>query len=292
MHEWLDELRLEPGPPYLAMGTHALRLDEWLIVDDQREADLAYKARLLTAEHDTVFAATEHSHAASSELLELVRAELDRRGIAPVAPGSLIGVVEHPLVQAARLVQEDLAIMQRVECSWVLTAGAVCFPTHWTVTDKIGLAVAQIHQPVAHYPEELQEKVDRFHDRLTVEHPVWRRNWFVLATNELHLPDREDVTYARQAVTSIAPDGSPLWIRSERQTLRRLPQSDAIVFTIRVQQAPLSVLLERRDLAGAMLAATRSWDDAKRRYTSTGGVLDKLIDWLDAVALDTSAAPG
>ena len=38
MIPWLDELRLDPGPPFQAMGTHALHLNDWLIVDDKRGA--------------------------------------------------------------------------------------------------------------------------------------------------------------------------------------------------------------------------------------------------------------
>jgi len=84
--------------------------------------------------------------------------------------------------------------------------------------------------------------------------------------------------------TSIAADGTPMWIRSERQTLRRLPKSDAIVFTIRVQLQSLGVLRDRPDIAGKMLASVRSWDHDKRMYTSTGGAIDELIDWLSTVS--------
>ena len=42
---------------------------------------------------------------------------------------------EHPLIKAARLVQEDLVILQHIDGAWVLTAGVVCFPSHWSVAD-------------------------------------------------------------------------------------------------------------------------------------------------------------
>lgn len=277
MHEWLDELRLEAGPPFSAMGTHALDLDRWLVVDDHRRHDLALKAKLLADERDVVFGALPGSDDASTELLHITRDWLGRHGVEPAPPSD----DDHPLIEAARLVQEDLVVLQQIDGEWVLTAGAVCFPTHWTVTDKLGLPLALIHAPVAHYERELRERVDRFHDRLTVNRPVWRRNWFVVPTSQLHLPDREVGFYN---VDHIAPDGSPLWLRSERQTLRRLPLSGAIVFTIRIQQLPLSILLARRDIASRMLATTRSWDAVKRAYTSTGGVLDELTEWLDSVA--------
>ena len=281
--DWLDDLRLEPGPPYSTMGTRALDLGDWLAVDADREADLAYKAHLLETVPAVVVAHDESrsdTHPACEEVLALVREWLVAHGIA-AAP---VHGDAHPLVEAARLVQEDLAVLQRIDGSWVLTAGVVCFPSHWTVSDKVGLPLEGIHAPVAHYGEELRDKVDRFHERLTVDRPVWRRNWFVNPTSELHLP-----AYGHQmhVADSIEPDGSPMWIRSELQTLRRLPQSGAILFTIRVQRAPLGVLRQRPDLAVKMLAGVRSWDREKRMYTSTGGALDALMEWLADVAETT-----
>jgi hypothetical protein len=109
---------------------------------------------------------------------------------------------------------------------------------------------------------------------------VWRRNWFIVPTAELYLP-----AYGSRLgpPPTIAADGSPMWIRSERQTLRRLPQTDAILFTIRVQLAPLVVLRDRPDIAAKLLAVVRSWDRAKRMYTSTGGAIDAIVAWLDRV---------
>lgn len=259
------------------MGTHSLPIAEWLVVDQFRDEQLAYKAQLIETVRPVVFAAEPGSAEPARELLDLVRGWLSANGIAPAESFG----DDHPLLEAARLVQEDLAVLQRIDGLWVLTAGVVCFPTHWTVSDKVGLPLEGIHAPVAHYDTELRERVDRFHDRLTADRPAWRRNWFVAPTSELHLP-----AYGHQlhVVSGIEPDGSPMWIRSERQTLRRLADTDSIVFTIRVQQAPLGVLRDRPDLAAKMLAATRSWDPQKRMYTSTGGVIDELIGWLQAVS--------
>lgn len=278
--DWLDDLRLEAGPPFSTMGIRALDLDRWLVVDDDRDADLAYKARLLDSAREIVVAhddSRSETRAPGREVLALIRVWLAEHGVEPAEP---VGA-EHPLVAAARLVQEDLALLQRIDDAWVLTAGVVCFPSHWTVRDKVGLPLEGVHAPVAHYGEELRDKVDRFHERLTVDRPGWRRNWFVNPTDELHLP-----AYGQQMhiADTIEPDGSPMWIRSEYQTLRRLPETGAILFTIRVQRAPLGVLRGRPDLAAKMLEATRSWDREKRMYTSTGGSLDALIEWLAEAA--------
>jgi hypothetical protein len=279
--DWLDDLRLEPGPPFSTMGTRSLDLDHWLVVDADRDVDLAYKAELLRTVRSTVFAADDSdadSRPPSAEVLTLIRDWLGANGITAAPPSG----DEHPLIEAARLVQEDLAVLQRIDGAWVLTAGVVCFPSHWSIGDKVGLPLEGVHAPVAHYDSELRDKVDRFHERLVVDRPVWRRNWFVNPTSELHLP-----AYGHQMhiASTIETDGSPMWIRSEYQTLRRLPQTEAILFTIRVQRAPLGVLRGRPDLAARMLTTVQSWDREKRMYTSTGGALDALIDWLSDVAV-------
>jgi len=274
---WLDELRLEPGPPFLAMGTRALDPATWLVVDDDHPRDLERKRRLLAGRRAHVVALGEGADDASAELLDLVRAWLAAHatgvGRAPAVAG------EHPLVAAALSVQEDLVLLRRREDAWVVAAGAVCFPSRWSIADKVGRPLAGVHAGVEHYDRELRERVDRFHDRLAVDRPVWRRNWFVYPTDELHLTPDVHVP----PPCAVAADGSPLWIRSERQTLRRLPRSGAIAFTIRVQRAPLGVLRDRPDVARRMLQAVRSWDAPTRASASTAEVLAPLTTWLEGL---------
>jgi hypothetical protein len=260
---WLDELRLEPGPPFQVMGTRVLDPDAWLVVDADRDAQLARKRELIRDHRDVVVALLPAVTAPSEELRGLVG-------------GDAVGD-DHPLVAAALAVQEDLVILQRVDGAWVVTGGVVCFPTHWTIAEKLGQPLMEVHRPVAHYARELGDRVDHLFDRLSAERPVWRRNWFVSPTNELHLPGGPGDVPAPER---IAPDGSPMWLRSERQTLRLLPRTGAVVFTILVQLAPLGVLRARPDLAARKLRAIRSWDAAKRAYTSTGRTLDAHDRWL------------
>jgi hypothetical protein len=72
-----------------------------------------------------------------------------------------------------------------------------------------------------------------------------------------------------------------LWLRSERQTLRRLPESGAIVFTIRTQQVPLAVLGLRPDVAHGIAASIRSWSDALVRYRGAARWKVPALSWLE-----------
>ncbi|OSD01781.1 hypothetical protein PYCCODRAFT_472517 [Trametes coccinea BRFM310] len=55
-------------------------------------------------------------------------------------------------------------------------------------------------------------------------------------------------------------------LRTERQTLRRLPRTGAIVFTIRVYQTPFEELLREPGVPGRMASAIRSWPEDVARY--------------------------
>ena len=49
-----------------------------------------------------------------------------------------------------------------------------------------------------------------------------------------------------------------MWLRSERQTLVRLPRTGAVLFTIKTQQCPMSVLAQRREVARALAVKLRA----------------------------------
>ena len=263
---WLDELTLEPGPPWLTMGTRGLDPAAWLLTDDDRDRDLAVKAALLRERHDEVFAALDSPAvaAASAEVLELVVA----------ATGAEADITVHPLDAAGRLVQEDLCLVVVRDGAAHLDAASLCFPSYWRLADKLGRPMAEVHGSVAHYADELAAKVDRFLARLPVARPVWRRNWSIHDDPTYFLPD------ATPPVTVDPPQG--LWLRSERQTLRRLATPDTILFTIRTQQVPLATLAEHPEVAHRMATAVAAWSPELASYKGTHGALAAEA-WLRAV---------
>jgi hypothetical protein len=194
------------------------------------------------------------------------------------AAGRPLDAGRPPLEAAALLVPDDLCLLLRRDAVWRLAAGVVCFPSMWRIGDKLGRPVTEVHAPVPAYADELGARVDRLLDRLAPGRPVWRRNWFVHDTPELHLPAPPPPPPAPVVV----PDG--LWLRSERQTLRRLPSSGAILFTIRTRLAPLAVVAARPDIAAGLAAAIRSWSPELVEYRNAAGWRDGALAWLEAVA--------
>lgn len=162
------------------------------------------------------------------------------------APGrelaAMLGVTG-ALPEAARAVHEDLCLLtQRPgEEAYRLIGAAVAWPSDWRPAEKIGLPLRALHAPIQGYEEHLATGVDRFMATLRTGAIYGRCNWFVAATGERRwLPDRPP----QEAFAHVTPDnaGETLFVRSERQTLRRLPETGAILFTIGIYVEPLGRL--------------------------------------------------
>ncbi|MGX7894647.1 heme-dependent oxidative N-demethylase family protein [Tsuneonella sp. HG222] len=205
------------GGGLLKMGLVRLSDEEWL----QPDPDLALRAAAFDGDPQAVQVMPE-GREASEELAELV-------GIA--------GGIQ----QAARSHWEDMCLLVPGPEGYVLVAGAVAFPTDWSLADKIGLPLGGVHAPIHGYAEQLSAGVDHFMATLAQGAIFGRANWFVVADRSLrYRPD----TPAEQRFAHVSAEnaGETLFVRSERQTLRRLPRTGAIVFTIGVYLAPLSSL--------------------------------------------------
>lgn len=151
--------------------------------------------------------------------------------------------VKGGLGEAAQQVWEDLCLLTREAEGdpWRLTGAAVAFATDWRLEEKIDLPLLGVHAPIHGYAEQLSDGVDRFIAGLKPGEIWGRTNWFVVASEDLrYLP--EDDPRARFAHVTADNAGETLFVRCERQTLRRLPESGAVLFTIGVYREPLGAL--------------------------------------------------
>lgn len=267
-----------------SLGLRALDLDDWLDVDEHYAEEMAEKARLLRERRGDVVAHLPRGRAAAQETLDLVRAWMGEHH-----PGLVVDDTDvssrHPVDTAGRLVQEDLCVLTRDDGRWRLTAASVCFPSRWRLADKIGATVADIHDPVPDYRDTIGHVVDRSLDRLEVARPLWRRNWSILDDESLFQP-----TAARgQRPAPVAL--SDLTLRVERQTLRRLPETSGVLFTIRTYRRRLDDVARDHATARQLAASLRTCSPELAAYKGWAGMLGWLIDTLDAVP-EAAGAPG
>ncbi|MCY4389268.1 MAG: DUF3445 domain-containing protein [Desulfurellaceae bacterium] len=291
-----DYAPFKAGPFRLSMGLMPLDLKDWIEPDTQCTVELKEKERLLTERHDEVFAALPEAAPSSAEALALLVEYLPSRfpelykrsgnqldNLATGQRWEIHTTPLHPLDLAGRLVQEDLCLMQRQAHTQVyhLVGASLCFPTRWRLADKIGQPLNTIHAPIPGYAEQLATTMDKFFDRLKVEKPVWRLNWSLMDDPTLFQPTR-----AGRKRADITPEnaGDTLWLRIERQTLRRLPHTLDILFTIRVHVRPLAQLATQPDRAAQLAAALRTLPQPVRRYKNLPLFMEAALTWLDRAA--------
>lgn len=255
----------------MAMGLRPLDPSKWLEVDASRGEELELKHQLLASSYDVVVATKPEGDRGSSDLLTTVEGFL-----AEQHPELAIGIVacEHPIVAAARLVQEDLCVLVRSD-TWRLQAACVCFPSRWSLATKIGATLDDIHGPVPVYDERLRRPTNAFFERLKPDHSFWRLNWTLIDSPTLHQP-----TGARQSPSG---DLAQWFFRVERQTLRRLPASDAIIFTIRNYVASaLELCRNHEEFGPTLLHNLETAPERVQEYKGWVGVADRLRTSLEA----------
>lgn len=69
--------------------------------------------------------------------------------------------------------------------------------------------------------------------------------------------------------------------RSERQSLRRLPRSKALLFTIRTYFEPVTVIAQEPHIPGRLAEAIRAWDDTVSKYKGKKHWENILLPYLD-----------
>jgi hypothetical protein len=142
------------------------------------------------------------------------------------------------LIDAALFVADDLCILLPDENGVPrLSAAVLCSPNRWRLSEKIGGTMASIHAPVARYDDDLSTPVNAMLMRLSADRPVWRINWGISNHPSLFQPDIPPATPDM--------DVADMWFRVEWQTLRRLPLTGGILFTIRTYVEKLSDFMER-----------------------------------------------
>jgi hypothetical protein len=77
---------------------------------------------------------------------------------------------------------------------------------------------------------------------------------------------------------------SELWIRIERETLRRLPRTKGVLFTILGFQEPLATYVQRGPEAiSALRELVARLPDAVARYKSVYDYRAATLTWLDSL---------
>ncbi|KAJ5895255.1 hypothetical protein N7495_006946 [Penicillium taxi] len=161
----------------------------------------------------------------------------------PVLPPSSGPTSTEALRIIGETVEEDFMILMPSSDGrgYSLQGIVACFPSSWSPKEKFGMTLREIHVPVPKYKEKLEMSLERFLGRVEPGTYVRRANWTVTLDNALwsaNSYENHAFDEVVKAVDTIDPEIA--CVRSERQTVHRLPQSGAICFCFKSFIYPLT----------------------------------------------------
>lgn len=221
------------------VGLKPLALQDWIEIDEHWDTHIRMKSEIVRDHRTTVLQALPGSEESCLELRDVLaehlatrfpeRFKLDSNTL--TTPKNKVFAptqeAEQALEQISQWTQEDWAILS-AKPPVRLEAGVICFPSRWSLAEKIGLDSGGIHGPVPKY-ETIAKPTQSFLERLTVDRPMWRLNWTIHDSDILFCPAPHPSKGGLTAENIL----DKTWLRVERQTLRRLPKTGAAVFSIR-----------------------------------------------------------
>lgn len=230
------------NPPDLP-GTRPFDEADWLHRDDAFEGQMAERDRLIAEHPGLVIAMDEGAREAAVELLDRVLAVsyAGMRRTAPRPDGMIVPIDRAvPLATLGRIAQEDFCILQKRGDEHVLTGAVLCFPASWSLAEKFMRPLTGVHEPVAEYDDNIARRVQRLFEGVRVGQPIWRFNALWYAEPDLFQPRSETDPRPERAARSAD------FMRSERQCILRLPETEAVIFSIHTYVVPRAAFVQVR----------------------------------------------
>lgn len=255
------------GPPRFDVGLRPIGIEQWLQPDDQSHWLTGKNDLIDTRPHD-VFAMQARSLPAQTEIAQRVAMQARQK----------LNSNEPPLLAASRLVSDDLVVMEQTQSAWVATACCLCSPTFFSAEHALGKSLAALHAPIPDDRFGLAARIDRVFTNSQPNAVLERHNWTVQWSDARYTPDGAPLRAAAQ-IASTDEAAENLFLRVERQTIIKFPDTQAILFTIRIRLSRLGELLTEADHAKAF---AKAWADAPTgvRVYKKWAVLDRHVEAL------------
>ncbi|KAH6918760.1 hypothetical protein BKA70DRAFT_28417 [Coprinopsis sp. MPI-PUGE-AT-0042] len=182
-------------------------------------------------------------------------------------------------------VPEDFAITQKDEETgkYHFRAGVICSAVGWNLGEKIGKPLHEVHGPVPFYDKMLRHSMDRFFDKLPVDKPIQRGSWtFEVGQPLFFQADEPEFAVHKSFNPDLKLDD--IHLRVDWQTLRRLPESKAIVFNYKCLFTPVTDFRKEPYIPQLVATVLRDSKTPFKDYKAWGPLEHKFLPALDAWA--------
>jgi len=287
-------LPLPKHTPYLdgqggvKIGLSPISESAWLELDNKFEEEILLKKNLLNTNRDDVLQISEGSKDEQEEILESIlnylqkfhsdKYTFSKDSIYIKSTNDLydLNQFKNPIELASLLVQEDLVLMSSKENKFYLEAASLSAPSHWSLTEKFSKSLMNLHDGVPGYKEDIGKRVDEIFNKLPTERILERYNWSIYDDPKLFQP-----VHSKPFVEFRETIPNRLFLRVERQTIRKLPKYGSILFTIRVHVDPIESILSDKHSLESLKMAVENLSEPMKEYKSINQFEKILLDWLE-----------
>lgn len=239
------------GPAVVAPKLRPISAENWLNPDTEADIWLREKHRLLEQKVDVVFQVAPSGEMPAREAATLINRAVGQSG--------------DNFRLASQLTSDDLCVLVPGEAGYTLQAACLCAPTFWSLETHFGKSLGGLHHTVPGGDPELSGRITRIFDGLRPDLILERFNWTVQLGPERHTLSQQPMKdeLAQLGLVEAAKD---LHLRVERQTIRKLPTTGAVLFTIRICVDPLRAAVSTPDHRDAFIHAWQNTDEALAEY--------------------------
>jgi hypothetical protein len=176
------------------------------------------------------------------------------------------------------VLEPDFVLLKRGSGeSFRVVGGAVCFPSHWSLAEKLGRPMADVHSVVPGLNPALGKQIDTFLGKLRPDVAWLRSNWGLARTSQLN-------DHPSRALPRLSPEVglNDVWVRLEHQALIALPHSEGLLFGIRVELIPLETLRGNPAHAKGLARALETMPENLAQYKGLAQARLTLLSLLKA----------
>lgn len=169
--------------------------------------------------------------------------------------------------------EPDFVILDRAAPHQV-RGGCVCFPSGWSLREKIGKNLFLTHAPVPGLNHDLGANISKLLSSIDVGQFFQRTNWGLTGTVELD-------QHPRHEIPAIADSADPqsVYLRIEWQVLTAISAA-ALLFGIRVFHVPVEDVKSSPELASRLARNLETMPDAVAQYKRLNQCRDALVKYL------------
>ncbi len=280
----------------LRLGLKQIKFSEWLQYEPDYPIRIGQKKQLKQKEGKRVLNALPQSKSAQLELLELLLEHIkqyhsDNFEVTKEFIFSKLDNIRYqyadydtcPLELASYLVGDDICLLNEENGDYKLVAASVCAPTWWDLPEKMGKPLTKIHAPIANLEEKIGRMIRHFLTNLTVEDCYQRSNWFLFTSSDFCIFPNSFDFYTEMTNVNLDNIETKLFLRSERQTFRRLSNTKCITFFIKIYIEPFSIVKKYPAIAEDLTTALNTMNTEQKNALGINFIEKPLKNYLNQV---------